>query len=212
MKTKISKEEWNDSQEVEIEYWKKRLPKNGEPGKSEAYFKELKKYIGSTKNKILVDVGAGPRGILSLFESKLSIAIDPLMKKYRKIGYSFKGLKYLPLISPSENMPLLNDFADYVFSTNALDHAEDAKKSFNEMVRILKPGGRLFLIVHLRKNKDLTDRCHKMWFTKSFISKMAKRNKLKILYESLSSLEILTWDERKSYVGIFKKPTNTGSK
>ena len=44
-----------------------------------------------------------------------------------------------------EHVPLLSDSFDLVFSHEVLEHVQDDKKAISEMVRVLKPGGRIVL-------------------------------------------------------------------
>ncbi|MBW2991804.1 class I SAM-dependent methyltransferase [Candidatus Woesearchaeota archaeon] len=205
MMTKIDNEEWKNSQKFESRYWNAQVKKDGEPGRPEEQLKQFKEYVEDTTDKILVDVGAGPRGILKLFDSKISIAIDPLMKEFKEQGYSFEDQKFIPVAGQGENLPLPDNYADYVFSLNALDHVQDATKSFKEMVRVLKPKGRLFLIVHLKKDDSMVDFCHKIWFGKEYIGGLVKEYRLKVINEKISDSRILTWGERIPYIGVFEK-------
>ena len=46
------------------------------------------------------------------------------------------------------NLPFSNQMLDYVVSSGVIHHTPDPKKGFNELVRVLKPGGKLFLSVY----------------------------------------------------------------
>ncbi len=204
-KTEIENKEWRDSQVKELDYWRTRIKDDGEPDTLQLYFKEFKNYTDYTRDKILADIGFGPRSILNFSDSKISIAIDPLMSKYKESGYSFAEQEFIPVEAKGEEVPLPDNSVDYVFSTNALDHCEDATGVFNEMVRILKPGGRICLGVHLRHTRALTDDAHKMWFSSKFIESLIDKNKLKIIFSTISDKKRLAWGERRFYIGIFEK-------
>jgi len=130
MRSRISKREWLDAQENELEYWKSIVEEDGEAGRCEYYLSHFEKYLENPEQKVVVDVGAGPRGILRLLSFRIGIAVDCLMQKYKEAGYYFENQKSIPVNARSENIPLLDDFADYVFSTNTLDHVKDAEKVF----------------------------------------------------------------------------------
>jgi SAM-dependent methyltransferase len=51
------------------------------------------------------------------------------------------------LIRPSENLPLRSDYADVVLSTSQMEHDPIFWRTFLELMRILKPGGVLYLNV-----------------------------------------------------------------
>jgi len=202
MIAKINRNIWSKCQKAELYYWKSVVEKDGEPGKCEYYLDKFKKFMRSTKNKVIIDVGAGPRGILKLLEYKIGIAVDSLMKEYEMEGYSFKNQKFIHLLAEAEDMPLLDNYADYVFSTNMLDHVYNARKAFKEMVRILKPKGRLFLIVDLRDNNK-TDNYHKICLTKCFFVDIAKKTNLKIVHQSAD--DALASSGKEAYIGVFEK-------
>ena len=82
---------------------------------------------------------------------------------------------------------------------------QDAHLAFKEMVRILKPGGKLFLLVHLRKSRALMDTGHRMWFTEKFIKKLLSANNLKVTYSEITDRQDLAWGARRAYIGVFEK-------
>ena len=46
------------------------------------------------------------------------------------------------------DIPLKDNFSDLVISDGVIHHTGDTVRSFNECVRILKPGGLLYLAVY----------------------------------------------------------------
>ncbi|MEM1170600.1 MAG: hypothetical protein AAGJ08_16340 [Cyanobacteria bacterium P01_H01_bin.35] len=76
---KLNQEVWEDSQVAELEYWGGLVEKDGEAGRCETYLDVIKNHLRDTSGKVLVDVGAAPRGILKLLEFKNGIAIDSLV-------------------------------------------------------------------------------------------------------------------------------------
>lgn len=53
------------------------------------------------------------------------------------------------LRASNEKLPCLDDEFDFVFSSHSLEHSSDLESSFNEIMRVLKPGGWLFFAVPL---------------------------------------------------------------
>jgi len=56
---------------------------------------------------------------------------------------------------------LKDNFADVVICSNLLEHLEDPKKCFKESLRILKPDGRLIVVVPFEKLVTFAKRCIK---------------------------------------------------
>jgi ubiquinone/menaquinone biosynthesis C-methylase UbiE len=204
MKSKSTKKEWLSAQENELEYWKSKVEEAGEPERCEFYLSKFKRYLNNTEEKTVVDVGAGPRGILKLLNFKIGIAIDPLMQKYKEAGYSLDNQKFIPLNTKAENIPLIDNYADYVTSANALDHVHDANKVFKEMVRILKIKGKLILITDLREESQI-DKYHKICLNKEYFEDLKKRymNQIKILEEQIE--DSVSVEGLKSWIGVFEK-------
>ncbi|KYK29160.1 hypothetical protein AYK20_00415 [Thermoplasmatales archaeon SG8-52-1] len=110
----------------------------------------VKKYISKkVKNPIIIDLGAGP-GLLSLeivknIPKAQIIAIDPseIMLKFANKNVKKDGFK--TIIGTSERIDLENDSADIVVSRFSLTYWKNPVKSFKEIYRVLKPGGKFIL-------------------------------------------------------------------
>ena len=109
------------------------------------------------KGKIVLDIGCGALGgVLSLIEADKKIAIDQLIDHYKNLGiFNWSG-SYLNNDATKIDLP--DNYADIIFCCNALDHCfeiESPRKIIKEIHRILKPGGLLYIYVHLRKGDQL---------------------------------------------------------
>lgn len=95
------------------------------------------------KGKIVADFGCGPRGSLVWAESALMrIGIDVLADKYADMFTdSILSHKMVYIKSTEKIIPLPPDFADIVYSLNAMDHVDSFHDMCCEILRILKPGG-----------------------------------------------------------------------
>ncbi len=100
---------------------------------------EMGLYLIRTDNKIVLDIGCGPRGILSCLEARLKIGLDPLIDEYKK----YYDLTFLDVTKKGvgEKIPFTNDSFDLVTSVNSLDHCSNPIKVVNEIRRVLKPSG-----------------------------------------------------------------------
>jgi uncharacterized protein (TIRG00374 family) len=148
---KLDKFDLNEKNIKNFETYMKKYPELYE------YLAEVvKKNISKkVKNPIIIDLGAGP-GLLSLEISKKIpkaqiIAIDPseIMLKLANKNVKKKGFK--TIIGNSEKICLENNSADIVVSRFSLTYWKNPKKSFDEIYRVLKPGGK-FIVEALNKD------------------------------------------------------------
>ena len=69
--------------------------------------------------------------------------------------------------APAEELPFDDDSFDTVVSTMVFCTVEDPERAIAEVARVLKPGGQLLFIEHVRSDSDRTarwqDRLHKPW-------------------------------------------------
>ena len=104
------------------------------------------------KNKTVVDVGCGAAG-KSLYYASLGakkVFGLELLEKYREEAETLArdtGLsdKFEFVAGDSADMPFEDDFADTIIVNDAMEHVAEPEKTIREMLRILKPGGRIFI-------------------------------------------------------------------
>lgn len=142
-----------------LRYWKKR--KKAEGGLSNQHYK----YFYTTqfvldesyyKNKILLDIGCGPRGSLEwAYMAHRRIGLDPLANEYLRIGANQHKMEYIA--SSAENIPLKDAECDAVFSFNSLDHVFDVGETLKEIKRITRPGGLFLLLVEVNHPSTSTE-------------------------------------------------------
>ena len=124
---------------------------------SRLLLEEVLKYMGRDerwlKGKTVVSIGCGCTGDLASFPAALKIAIDPLLNVYQKLGMlliDVEGTSQTVYLSmDSEDLPLVDNYADLVLCRNALDHMPDPGKALREFQRILKNDGSLFVSVDI---------------------------------------------------------------
>lgn len=104
------------------------------------------------KDKIVVDIGCGAAG-KSLYYASLGaekVYGLEILEKYRGEAEALakkKGLsdKFSFVCGDSAKLPFEDGFADTVIVNDAMEHVDDPKQTIREMMRILKPGGRIFI-------------------------------------------------------------------
>ncbi|MGB9847787.1 MAG: class I SAM-dependent methyltransferase [Minisyncoccia bacterium] len=140
---KDKKNRWKEAQDAELNFWNS-LALN------EVEEERWKKYLLSginTKNKTIIDVGCGPRGVVHyITDAKEKIGLDPLINLYSKKYTLDSNTKFIN--ATAEAIPLEDDYVDIVFCINVLDHIEDPELGLREMHRILKNDGELNFLIN----------------------------------------------------------------
>jgi len=122
-------------------------------------FNDLYEYLASVVQRytsstypLILDLGAGP-GLLSIeifrkIPQATIIGIDPLIKMLELAKGNVKNTDFQtfePIVGVSENIPLKNSTVDVIASRFSLPYWIQPNKSFEEMMRVLKPGGKVVL-------------------------------------------------------------------
>lgn len=125
-----------------------KAAKRGEPSHvwragQERRFAMLREAAGERlKGKVLVD-GCGVGMYLSRLVpvSGIAIGLDIELPRVQE------SREFTPNVfcAAGEYVPLVSDSLDLVFSHEVLEHVQDDQKAIREMVRVLKPGGRIVL-------------------------------------------------------------------
>lgn len=102
-------------------------------------------YVG----KRLLDIGCGPSGSLEWISDRARcFGLDPLCREYwQKFNCRQHKMDYV--YAHAEQIPFPDDYFDYVFSFNSLDHVDNVAQTCLEISRVLKPGGKFLLYVDI---------------------------------------------------------------
>lgn len=138
---------------------------------------------------LVADIGAGTgfitEGLLRM-GAKI-IAIDQSMTMLEELDRKFNHNSNITcLIGESAHLPLPDDTVDYVFANMYLHHTHSPSDAIKEMVRIIKPGGKL-IITDLDEHNFQFLKCehhdHWMGFSRDAIRSwfdLAQLNKVQI--------------------------------
>lgn len=100
------------------------------------------------KGKIAADIGAGT-GFISegLIQARIQvIAVDQSEAILKEMKRKFADIETIDYrVGQAQNLPISDGTIDYVFANMYLHHVESPSKAIEEMVRILKPGGKLVI-------------------------------------------------------------------
>lgn len=122
-------------------------------------FDDLYKYLAAIVQKhtplsqpFILDLGVGP-GLLAIqifrkIPQATIIGLDPLIKMLQLANEKAENShfqKFESVIGVSENLPLKKNSIDVIVSRFSLPYWTEPIKSFKEMMRILKPSGKVIL-------------------------------------------------------------------
>ncbi|MFQ6124793.1 MAG: class I SAM-dependent methyltransferase [Candidatus Heimdallarchaeota archaeon] len=103
---------------------------------------------GVQKDKLAADIGAGTgfiteglirKGVQVIVVDQSEKMLAEMKKKFAQIS----GIDYR--VGEAEKLPIPNETVDYSFANMYLHHVESPPKAIEEMVRILKSGGKLVI-------------------------------------------------------------------
>lgn len=215
---KISESDWQSIQEVELATWtptgwtdpatgKTYSPFPTFEGKLEreqGYQRQMIARFGINRlSGILLDIGCGPSPLSDQIESTdlVRIAIDPLIPGYAQYHNVF-AWKALPLAAPAEHIPLPANFAQNIVSTNALDHFQDPNQALDEMVRLLKPLGCIYLSFCINNaSEGHPHPAHKIDLTGDQVTQYLKG---RMVCES-GYVAPYGWREQPAWFGVYRK-------
>jgi len=121
------------------------------------YEEDLQLERDAFKGERLLDVGCGPLAPILQFADCERHAIDPLLDRYIEAGWPMYDYDVRLLNVHGENLPYPDNWFDGVISVNALDHVDDFEAVAKEMIRVLKPGGRITFEIEYHQDPTLTE-------------------------------------------------------
>lgn len=105
-------------------------------------FDEMLKFSNSiASDSIIIDIGAGQSELSMFFENSNYIAVD------LGVGDAEWDFSQLDVKSDVQSLPIRDSVADAALNLWVMEHVPAPQLMVNEMFRILKPGGKTFLIV-----------------------------------------------------------------
>lgn len=177
--TGVSDRRWTLAQQHEREYWtsiKEKGYKGLTADQFEAWHPVVQlwnlHYLGHGfdwyLDKTVVEIGCGPFGVVAALKAGRKIGVDPLLLVYRDL-WDLESHNCEYLAEQAEQISLPDDTADVVICLNVLDHVQSPARIIEEIRRILKDDGELFLSLDL-EGKD--DQCHPHGFDLEGITRL----------------------------------------
>ncbi len=204
----MARSRWKQAQSYEKNFWKSTAEKLGEDKSSKLSWyrwraKNLKNNLEKAfsgdapdlKGANVIEVGSGPVGLVSALEAAEKIAIDPLCDFFSSqpslIECRGEDVKYLQ--GKGEELPFEDGHFDLVVIENVIDHTESAHEVMDELNRVLKDDGILYLTVNLHPpwgyvlheivSKLRIDKGHPYTFTISKIRKFLASHGFDVCYD-----------------------------
>jgi|SRR5215510_1215531 len=129
-------------------YWEYRADEQVSEHDFALKWPKLRGYIPREKGVTLVDFGCGNGELLSEMEALNPLAsyvgLDVSAAALNTAAARYPHMKFHRIVESGE-IPLESGSADFVLSTEVIEHIYDTENAFSEIARILRPGGRLLM-------------------------------------------------------------------
>ena len=135
------------------------------------------------EGKKILEVGCGAFGMIHYLDVvSFKVGLDPLCSNYRNIIRQTPSTAHL-ISGVSEKLPFKDNMFDVLLCLNVLDHVIDPQVSVEEMARVLRAGGTLFLNVNVfnlvpkifRRALGVFDRPHPHHFNSAEVTSLLKQ-------------------------------------
>jgi ubiquinone/menaquinone biosynthesis C-methylase UbiE len=137
----------------------------------EAGLHEMRRATLAAATGRTIDIGAGTGVNLELFPEAVSELVlaepDPHMRKQLRAKLAASGVDGSAIEAPAEKLPFEDDSFDTAVFTLVLCTVPDPEAALAEAARVLKPGGKLLFVEHVRAEEPSLarwqDRLEKPW-------------------------------------------------
>jgi len=137
----------------------------------EAGLREMRRETLAQASGRTLDIGAGTGANAGLFPATVSELVlvepDPHMLKKLRVKLEGSGEGVSAIEAPAESLPFAGDSVDTVVFTLVLCTVPDPAAALAEAARVLRPGGKLLFVEHVRSRHPglarWQDRLEKPW-------------------------------------------------
>src|SRR5580700_5250711 len=98
-------------------------------------------------NSLVLDVGCGPGRVLG-FLARRELRCIGIDRSYVSVGRAVEYYGRPAVVADNLRLPVPDAIADVIISDGVIHHTEDPYGAFTENLRILKPGGQMYLGVY----------------------------------------------------------------
>ena len=112
--------------------------------------------IGDKKEVKILDVGSGPFPITGQYLEGVKVELYHCDKQdFTEFWKKYEAVPLFPIeYQDMEKLTYPDDFFDVVNCVNALDHTVDAPSALKEFLRVVKPGGWVYIDCALYQHSD----------------------------------------------------------
>jgi SAM-dependent methyltransferase len=210
---------WVKAQQYEQAFWQ-RLGEDIAAGTREHLdwynwrARQLERFMDATgaprTNERVLEIGSGPVGIVNFLDWGHRYAIDPLEHFYRTkptlVGLRNPGVTYVD--GTGERLPFENESCSLVIIDNVIDHTFAPGKILEEIHRILRADGHLYLSVNVHTQWGFLlhtllavlqiDQGHPYTFTSRALRDLLAANRFAVLKERVDDYEAAKREDRGS--------------
>jgi SAM-dependent methyltransferase len=146
---------WRLAQQLESKFWETALEGHpdivstpGRPALQEKIFRYYEDVWGErlgALDGVVLEVGCGPAGIIASVGGRVRIGVEPLLRTLDTAELKADPVSYV--CASGEALPLPDATVDAVLCVNVIDHSPRPLPLLDEMLRVLRPGGELYLYV-----------------------------------------------------------------
>jgi ubiquinone/menaquinone biosynthesis C-methylase UbiE len=125
-------------------------------GSEEAGLRALRRGLLAGASGRVLEIGAGTGANLGLYNGTIDGLVltepeSPMLRRLQKAAHGHMPLAQV-VQAPAEQLPFDDDAFDTVVSTLVLCGVDDQIQALQEARRVLKPGGRLLFLEHVRSD------------------------------------------------------------
>jgi SAM-dependent methyltransferase len=157
-------ERWAAAQSYERRYWESRA-RQIESGASAqlGWYKWRAEQLEARLRRVgrpqladgtarVIEVGSGPVGLATYFSASRAVLVDPLHDFYGSspVLSQMRNPRAEYVTGKGEALPVEDGGFDLVIIENCIDHVQNMHGVMRELVRVLAPGGLLYLTVNCR--------------------------------------------------------------
>ena len=134
----------NNQSEIKTDKWL-----NAVKFRAEDLVRSLEGLLSLGDESRILQIGPGPNGEINFFPFGMRYAIDPLRDFFLEYFSDIIDTRVEFKQGKGEQLPYPDEFFDFVFSINVLDHVNDVDQVLEEMRRVLKGDGICYVAVHI---------------------------------------------------------------
>lgn len=153
----------------------------------EPFIKDLAGFDATRGQKVLeIGVGLGTDHVQFARAGADLHGVDLTEKGIELVGrrLELEGLRSELQVADAEGLPFADDRFDVVYSWGVLHHTPDTPRAIREAIRVLRPGGRLCLMVYARHAWV----SYGLWFRHGPLSRRPLRSLSDVLHHHMESL------------------------